>query len=226
MRKKVQFLLQRYTTLKRRERILLAAAAAAVVITAWAQWLYGPLQANYAARHNEVTTLATTLTTLHAQHNLMLLQSKQDPNQEIKQRLARTQQEMAKLDLQLQEKLRGLIAPQQMPSVLEAMLKQNANLQLTRVQSLGARPLVTKDHADNNQDEPGKTTPGVEVYRHGVEIEFTGSYLATLEYLKALQSLPWEFYWDAVKFDVEKYPMARVVVTVHTLSLREGWIGV
>lgn len=217
---------QRYTALARRERILFVSACAAVMFTVWAQLAYGPMQARYALRHNEVATMSTGITTLRAQLKLMSAQLSQDPNQEIKLRLARTQQEIARLDLELKEKLHGLIAPQQMPGVLEAMLKQNTNLQLTRVQALGAKPLLTKENAKESSENGVNTVTQVEVYQHGVEIEFTGSYLATLDYLNALQSLPWEFYWDAVRLDVEKHPLARVVITVHTLSLKQGWIGV
>ncbi len=222
----MQYLQQRYIALTRRERILFGIAGAAVMFILWTQLVYGPMQARYMSRHNEAATTSAAMTTMRAQLTLMSAQLNQDPNQEIKQRLARTQQEIARMDLELKEKLRGLIAPQQMPGVLEAMLKQNANLQLTRVQALGAKPLLTKELSNAKAESSEKPVPDVEVYEHGVEIEFTGSYLATLDYLNALQSLPWEFYWDAVRLDVEKHPLARVVITVHTLSLKQGWIGV
>ena len=64
------------------------------------------------------------------------------------------------------------------------------------------------------------------MYRHGLQLELEGSYLATLAYLKALQALPWEFYWDEVRLQVDKYPTAKITIVVHTLSLTEGWIGV
>ncbi len=224
MRKKLQKLRQRYQSLKPRERVIVVSGISVVLGVVWFNLAFNSIAQKSAVNNTEIMTLQTTVATLRQQQATLLQQRNQDPNQAEKQRLQRTQEELAKLDAQLKEKLHTLIAPQQMASVLEAMLLQNAQLQLQRVQSMGVKPLL----ADNEEAEEGeeKSAATVEVYRHSLEIEFTGSYLATLAYLNALQALPWDFYWDAVRLEVDKYPNARVVITVHTLSLREGWIGV
>lgn len=224
MREKLQKLRQRYQALKPRERVIVVSGISVVLGVIWFNLLFNSIARKSVADNTEIATLQTTVATLRQQQMTLTQQRNQDPNQAEKQRLQRTQEELAKLDAQLKEKLHTLIAPQQMASVLEAMLQQNAQLQLQRVQSMGVKPLL----ADNEEDADAEEKPAanVEVYRHSLEIEFTGSYLATLAYLKALQALPWDFYWDAVRLEVDKYPNARVVITVHTLSLREGWIGV
>ena len=38
--------------------------------------------------------------------------------------------------------------------------------------------------------------------------------------------LPWRFFWDHVEYRVEQYPQGRLKLTVFTLGLREGWVGV
>ncbi|MBI3562848.1 MAG: hypothetical protein HY080_14140 [Gammaproteobacteria bacterium] len=229
MRAQLAKVIQRYRGLQRRERILVAAVLVTVLVSLWASLAYAPLRDKYNSRRGEINTLNATLTGLRTQLVGLNQQRDQDPHQEIKQRLQRTQQEIAQLDAQLKTRLHGLIDPKQMAGVLEAMLQQNTSLQLLRVQSLGAQPLITQD-TDETEDAASATTQPaskkVDIYQHAVEIEFTGSYLATLAYLQALKALPWEFYWDAVHYEVEHYPQARVVITVHTLSLQEGWIGV
>lgn len=224
MREKLQKLRQRYQAFKSRERVIVVSGISVVLGVIWFNLLFNSIAQKSVANNTEIATLQTTVATLRQQQMTLTQQRNQDPNQAEKQRLQRTQEELAKLDAQLKEKLHTLIAPQQMASVLEAMLQQNAQLQLQRVQSMGVEPLL----ADNEEeaDDEEKPAANVEVYRHSLEIEFTGSYMATLAYLKALQALPWDFYWDAVRLEVDKYPNARVVITVHTLSLREGWIGV
>jgi MSHA biogenesis protein MshJ len=224
MRKNLQKLRQRYRALKPRERLLVVGGTVVVVGVVWFNLVYNAVAQKSAGNNTEIVTLQTTLASLRQQQATLQQQRAQDPNLEEKQRLQRTQEQLVNLDVQLKEKLHTLIAPQQMAGVLEAMLQQNAHLQLQRVQSMGAKPLLTEDEEVSDDDD--KPAAMVEVYRHSVEIEFTGSYLATLAYLTALQSLPWDFYWDAVRLEVDKYPNARVVITVHTLSLREGWIGV
>jgi len=113
-----------------------------------------------------------------------------------------------------------LIEPKQMAKVLEVVLAQNTDLKLQRVQSLGAEPLSPIKAKEGEEAE----TLGI--YRHGLQIEFKGSYLSTLKYLKALDKLPWNFYWDVLELNVDKYPVSTIVITVHTLSFHEGWIGV
>ena len=93
-------------------------------------------------------------------------------------------------------------------------------MKLQRVQSLDAVPLSPL------KAKQGEEAEQLGIYRHGLQIEFKGSYLSTLEYLKALDALPWNFYWDVLELNVDKYPVSTIVITVHTLSFHEGWIGV
>ena len=96
------------------------------------------------------------------------------------------------------------------------------------IAELSSEPVISPNASGT--DKAAKPTDSgreqVAVYRHGVEIVFRGSYLATLDYLQSLQSLPWDFYWDGVQLQVEDYPKAQVRITVYTLSLKRGWIGV
>jgi MSHA biogenesis protein MshJ len=52
-----------------------------------------------------------------------------------------------------------------------------------------------------------------------LQLHLEGSYLATLRYLRALEALPWEFFWDGLHFEVIEYPTARVRLDIHTLGL-------
>ena len=160
---------------------------------------------------------------LNKQLQTLQRRKSEDPHKELKQRIAQLDEHIQQLDVELRDKFHGLIEPRQMANVLESVLQQHKDLVLVRVQSLEAVPLITQDDDENTKPDQ---VPHVEVYRHGMQVEFEGSYLATLEYLKTLEKLPWEFYWDAVQLEVEEYPKARIIITVHTLSLRDAWIGV
>lgn len=73
--------------------------------------------------------------------------------------------------------------------------------------------------------ESGADVPGG-LYRHGLRIEFLGTYLETMRYLAALERLNWRFLWESVRYRVERYPRARVSIVVHSLSFDDAWIGV
>ena len=111
------------------------------------------------------------------------------------------------------------LPPRQMAQLLEQMLLQQGELQLQRLETLQTKLL-------NADPKKPNLVPRHAVYQHGFAVEFSGSYLATLRYLEALQAMPWRFYWDAVEFQVKDYPGSRVRLQLHTLSLSEDWIGV
>lgn len=223
MRKRLAPLLERYGKLSLRERGLVAGSLLLGVIIVWFQFVGDPAWQQAARTDKQITDLQNTLASLRQQQQTLLDKQKQDPLRELKNRLGLLEQHIAGVDSQLKEKLHGLIAPQQMAQVLEAVLHSHRDLNLLKLQSLS--PVAIRAERAESETAAQDDT-GVALYRHGLQIEFEGSYLATLNYLKALQALPWEFYWDEVRLDVEQYPRARVVITVHTLSLKEGWIGV
>jgi MSHA biogenesis protein MshJ len=61
---------------------------------------------------------------------------------------------------------------------------------------------------------------------HPVEIVVEGAYLDVLEYLRALESLEWRFYWKVLELKTTRYPINRVRIELSTLSMDKEWIGV
>jgi len=221
-----QILNAHYLALSRRERVMVGLACALAITVSWYMVLIDPMRVAEQANKSELTKLQTTVQSLHQQQLALQLKLRQDPLRELKARVAQLNQHIQQVDGQLHSKLHGLIAPQQMAKVLQSVLEQQRNIKLIKLQSLPATPLVIR----RAEEKPGQVQKSmhktINVYRHGLQLEFEGSYLATLAYLKSLQTLPWEFYWDAVRLEVATYPKARVTIVVHTLSLTEGWIGV
>ena len=219
-----------------RERVLIAGLVVAVIINLWLFLFYDHLTAAQQKLDQELASLKLKINTIDKQYNVLATVRHNDPNQDTNKRLVIAQQHIDKLDAQLQVKMKGLILPTQMAAILEQVLSQQTNLSFKRIQSLAAKPLLVKTPENNlepaipnNSDTQAIDSPAfvdIGVYQHGIEMEFTGSYLDTLSYLKQLKQLPWNFYWDDVLFDVVKYPHSSVVIRVHTLSLKEGWLGV
>ena len=53
-----------------------------------------------------------------------------------------------------------------------------------------------------------------------------GSYLDVLQYLQALETLPWHFYWKVLELNSGTYPLNRVRIELSTLSMDKEWLGV
>ncbi|HKK06899.1 MAG TPA: type II secretion system protein GspM [Gammaproteobacteria bacterium] len=204
----VQKWMARFDALTLRERGLVALAVAAVLIVVWQTFLIAPLDAARQRASAEIQRQRQQIQAFDMESQALLERQRQDPDRATREHIAALRRQMDAVDAELKGKMRGLIAPAQMAKVLEQVLTRKTDLKLYRVESQGASPLMTG------------------VYRHGLVMEFRGSYLDTLTYLRELDRLPWQFYWDSIELDVKHYPEAQVTITVHTLSLDKDWIGV
>ena len=221
-----------------RERVLIAGLLIAIIFNAWLLLFHDHLTYAQQKLEDEISSINKKIETIEKQHKILSQAKMSDPNKDVNQRLFLAQQHADKLDIQLQNKMKGLIQPTQMAKVLEQVLSQQTRLRFIRIQSLAAKPLLVdapENNIENNQvialdsravADSKSTLTDIGVYQHGIEMEFTGSYLDTLGYLSQLKKLPWHFYWDDVLFDVKKHPNSSVIIRVHTLSLKEGWLGV
>lgn len=214
----------RYHMLSLRERLVIALALAVALIVAWMYLINDPLAASHRDTRQSLTRLHSQIASLSEEQAQLLEQQRKDPNAAIRQRLNKLRDALGQTEQRLRERFRGLIEPHQMAQVLEDLLNRNERLQLVRIESLATEPLIRA--SEEPAGDSDADTREVAVYRHGVRIQFRGSYLATVDYLKAIEGLPWDFYWDAVRLQVDEYPQALVTITVHTLSLKRGWIGV
>jgi len=233
MQEKFAELKEKYEDLSLREQVMLVAVVVAVIGFSWVQFLSEPMYLATKQTSTELSAQLQTVEKLRGQYQSLDARRASDPHRDLKDRIVLIDQSLAKVDQRLAEKFHGLIEPRQMAEVLESVLKKHSELKLLSVRSLASVQLIQPK--ENLQEGDQITVSAldddaeqarVEVFRHGLQIEFEGNYLATLNYLKTLEALDWEFYWDAVQLDVTDYPKSRVIITVHTLSLRDSWIGV
>ena len=65
---------------------------------------------------------------------------------------------------------------------------------------------------------PPKPPAAAQFYRHGVEIEMTGTYLELLKYLEQVEALPWKLAWTKIDLKTATYPQVELRATLHTVS--------
>ena len=213
-------LTEKYNALNERERLSILALIVIAIAIVFLELLISPITTKSDLVSNQLQNTRNQVAKLQNQIVVLQAEKQRDPDLQKKQKLQLINEQISNINSRLKEKMHGLIEPTQMAKVLEVVLTRNTDLKLERIQSLGAKPLSPVSVAEGQEPE------SLGIYRHGMEIEFKGSYLSTLEYLKELQKLKWKFYWDILSLDVNRYPESRIVIRVHTLSFREGWIGV
>lgn len=217
MRERIAKLLARFDALSLRERLLVTAVILVLLFVLWDSLLMQPLGMQQKAANEQISNTQKQVSTLDTTIASLITASRNDPNAKLRQQIDETQQQSASLDKQLEAATVGLVAPDQMAQVLETVLAKQSRLKLISVRSLPAKPLLKLAKEDTSSSN---------VYAHGLELQFEGSFSDTLAYLRALRALPWHFYWDSLDVKTEHYPRNTVTLVVHTLGLREGWIGV
>lgn len=206
----------RVNALSLRERVLVFLAAAAVVAFLWNAFFMAPLSERQSQAEAEVQNLRERIAQANDAIGEMVRAREQDPDAEHRARLAELQSTLMELDARLEDMTGDLVEPVRMARVLEQMLDRQGGLQLHNLRALPPRPLL---------DDEDLTDLG-NIYRHGVRMELTGSFSDILAYLRALEGLDSNLFWGRLEVSMERYPDNRIVLVVHTLSLREGWIGV
>lgn len=220
----------RFQTLSVKERIGIVLAIGTVIYALWDFLLMQPmtareklLQSNIEQKNQEIMSLADQIQ--------VLANSEEDKkNEQNRQRLEDVIKQLEITDQKLVEVTANLIAPDQMAEVLETLLVKTQGLKVRSLHGLGATPfpeIIQKSEDDTDQKNVQDVNLDMpQAWRHGLRLEFSGSYLDTLDYLQALEALNWKFYWESIELEVDKYPNVNTAIKVYTLSLDEDWIGV
>ena len=218
--------LSKIDALSLRERVAVFVACLVVMFYAWDLLLMQPVVAKERSIRAEITRKTSERDAMQAQIRSLQAQKASDPDVLNKQRLSELKQRLGNVEKQLKASTNQLISPKDMAQLLESVLLRVKGLTLINIKGLGGVPVVQQIETADNKLEQKSDGLIENAYKHGLRIEFEGDYLATLEYVKELESLEWDFFWDSLEFSVEQYPDSRVVITVFTLSLDENWIGV
>lgn len=214
MKQTIEQLRARIDGLSLRERVMVFAAAVAVLGMIWHMLLMQPFverrqtaQESRTAVLEEVVRLNQSLAAAHTQRF-------EDPLDVLREERAALRESVDELDARLRKLTIGLIAPEQMPSVLRELLRAEADVRLLGMESLPAEPLLADDGSETG------------LYRHGLRLELEGGFLAILAYLQRLESMPWRLIWSKLHLRSEEAPRNRATLTVHSLSTQEAWLGV
>lgn len=216
-----------------RERVMIFAAAAAVLIALANALLIDPQLAKQRRFSREAAQRQTEVKALQAQLENLARARAAGPDQAEQRRLEETKKRIAEVEARLAEEQRKFVAPDRIGAVLEEMLSRNRKLQLVDMRTLPATALgggeagAEKPPAGKPAAKPKAPAAGAgQIYRHGVELTVSGTYLDLLAYLKDLESLPSQMYWGKLDLSVAVYPQVTLKLSVYTLSLDIAWMVV
>ena len=209
----------RIDELSLRERGILFLVIVALLYVVSDSLLIAPQEQSQKRLLGEIGKIRADITQLEQQKLLIVNNHTLDPNAEERRVLQQLSASMQQIEGQIKEAVDGLIEPNEMAHALESVLKKQHQLGFVRIENLGSKPLLDVEPTEGDVSDAG-------IYIHTMRIELEGGFYPARDYLRALEQLPWRFHWESVELEIIDYPLARVVITVNTLSLNEGWIGV
>lgn len=211
MHQDLERLALRFNALSAREKLMTTGTAVLILWAVWDNLLYQPLTIQAASLKAEIAALESNLASQRQLADQLKHLDRSNPGQE---RLNQLQASVDRLKQRLGAGEKKFVPAQLMAAALRDMLQQYGNLQLVKLETLPAAPF------GNDDQQPAW------VYRHTLELTVQGDFFSTLDYLQALEALPWRVHWDSIEYKVEHYPLAETRIQVYTLSFEKDWLGV
>jgi MSHA biogenesis protein MshJ len=201
-----------------RERLLIGLTVFALTWAVWIASIGGFVLDHRAEVVTNIDQLARDLQ-LQSDERQRLLRADSTPTHNaLQQQQTFLQHAIVVQAEELDELLTRFIPPEEVPLLLEDVLRAHDGLKLLRLSSQPAEPVLFKVNADKPAE--------IKIYRHPVQLEFEGGYLDVLAYLSELESSDWRLSWRKIEYAVGEYPKAQVLIEVETLSREQQWLGV
>ncbi len=189
--------------------------------------------------------LKDEITEMKAKINTASDTVKNNPQQGLSQQMIDAKKTGDELDKKIHDRTVSMVSPKDMNNILAQVIQKSEGLLVLKIQSMEKKLLVQikkSDGAqsDNAKNDGTKSTPlkddkapanavsknNLSVFEHGISLEMSGGYFDTLHFLKELEKHHLSVVWDAIDYEVVKYPKASIKIMMHTLGLDEDFIGV
>ena len=177
-----------------------------------------------------------------------------NPDAAKQQALSQIKQKSDQMRETLQDMQKGLVSPDRMTALLEDILKRNGKLHLVSLHTLPGSELSEADPQDKGSTDKAnsnsaqqkqiddavkaghtlaeareivsKSVRSTVVYKHGVEIVIEGDYLEMVNYMTALEGMPWQLFWGKAKLTADESSKLSLTLTLYTLSLDKKWLSI
>ena len=213
--------LQRYAdrldAMSLRERVLIFLAAAVVIVAIADSALFDPISRRQKVNSQRIHQQEDEIRTMQGQVQAYAQARTGDNANAKQQRLEKRKLELAALDRELAARRSELVPPERMAKMLYEIVKRNPDIELVSLRSLPATGLTQSLMAILGSG-------GLALYRHGIEITVSGSYLKMLAYVSQLERLPAKIMWGNMELQAGAYPAVTLKITLYTLSPEKTWL--
>jgi len=204
-----------FEALSFRERIAIAGALVVGLLLGIEALAWAPARKRLDSAEAQIASLDSQRATLQQELDKLDQEEALDPDAAVKRQLSSFDKQVSALDAKLAAQKLQLIDPAQARPMLQALIANVQGLRMVGLHTVAPTQILDTEGADMPP-----------LYRHGLVIELEGDYLPLLDYLKALESLPWRLYWDGLEMKAEDPGARKFRLELYTVSLRKEWIRV
>jgi MSHA biogenesis protein MshJ len=208
---------EKFNVLSIRERLLVGLTILGLIILFWWYFFASPIMSKIVSI--EVDNLKITKVIDRAQLSVDKIKArlKAGVHKKSKAKLARLKQELIKTEAQLKLKATELIDPEEMFQMMTRLIYKESKLKLLSLKRRDVKPAIEEREGQENT---------VGIYRHVLEVKFSGQYEDIFNYIESLEALEWKLIWEEIEVSNDEYRVVNVTVVISTLSMREEWVGV
>ena len=153
----------------------------------------------------------------------------QDPNEPLQEKLTQILAQGEDVQNKINLLTQALVAPKQMVNLLEKVLTQDKQLKLISLANLPEQAMNIEGKTLKQEgaliDDANQAEEAL-IYKHAFEIELESTYGSTVSYLKRLDDLPWQLFWETLKYESSSYPKGSLKIKIYTLSTSKEVLGV
>jgi len=208
---------QNFNALTLRERFLFIFTILVSISVVWWYFYVEPMQLKTKSLVVENNRISNEIVITRRTIDDIRSRIAQGADQDKSRKLAQLELALEAVDERLRLKTIELIDPEQMFQLMTRLVYKESKLKLLSLKRREVKQAITP--SENQPDEYG-------IYRHVLEVKFSGKFLDILKYMQSLENLDWKLIWDEIEIVTDEYPRITVKVVISTLSTRKEWVGV
>ncbi len=228
-----QQLNEKYLVLSVREKVLVLLSGFVFIAFCGFFYVLEPYWLDNEQLEKRIADLNTQEASLLQQKQVYQAHLQVDPNLALNRQKAEVEKLMVKMDAQLDDSVVNLVSPLVMPEVLQGILLQMKGVNIVSFKANEPSPLLInqpdkeKEKGDEGASQTGSlnTDNKINLYRHSLSLEVSGTYSELYSFLANVEALPWQFRWHNFHLHDIDYPNAHLSVDIYTLSLEKGFLN-
>lgn len=209
--------LNRFNVLTTRERFLFCLTLLVTISIAWWYLYAQPAQLQIKTLRQDNEKISNQVSVVREAVKGLRVKIAGGVNQDKQAKLAQMKLALEQVEEDLRLKTIELIDPEKMFQLMTQLVYKESRLKLLSLKRREVKQAIAQ--SDEQSEESG-------IYRHVLEVKFSGRYPDILKYMQTLESLDWKLIWDEVEIVSGEYPEITVKVVISTLSTRKEWVGV